>query len=71
MTIGLTSANNYVSMLTRDQLSMLRSIRPGLLYEFLQEVAKVRREKQFAIRRMRNVSVHNLFNNRVIPLIFP
>ncbi|XP_026327405.1 uncharacterized protein LOC113235737 isoform X2 [Hyposmocoma kahamanoa] len=43
---SLTSANNYVSMLTREQLSVLRSIRPGLLYEFLQEVAKLRSEKR-------------------------
>ncbi|KAM3965244.1 uncharacterized protein ACR2FA_000631 [Aphomia sociella] len=43
---SLSSANNYVSMLTREQLSVLRSIRPGLLYEFLQEVAKVRSDKR-------------------------
>lgn len=33
-------------MLTREQLSVLRSIRPSLLYEFLQEVAKVRSDKR-------------------------
>ncbi|CAG9786633.1 unnamed protein product [Diatraea saccharalis] len=44
--VGLSSANNYVSMLTREQLSVLRSIRPSLLYEFLQEVAKVRSDKR-------------------------
>ncbi|CAH0715668.1 unnamed protein product, partial [Brenthis ino] len=43
---SLSSANNYVSMLTREQLSVLRSIRPSLLYEFLQEVAKVRSDKR-------------------------
>ncbi|KAI5644248.1 nanos RNA binding domain-containing protein [Phthorimaea operculella] len=43
---SLSSANNYVSMLTREQLSVLRSIRPSLLYEFLQEVAKVRGDKR-------------------------
>lgn len=56
MTVGLTSANNYVSMLTREQLSVLRSIRPGLLYEFLQEVAKLRSEKRMR-RTLPNVSV--------------
>ncbi|XP_049873384.1 uncharacterized protein LOC126371958 [Pectinophora gossypiella] len=43
---SLSSANNYVSMLTREQLSVLRCIRPSLLYEFLQEVAKVRGDKR-------------------------
>ncbi|XP_031766308.1 uncharacterized protein LOC113520683 [Galleria mellonella] len=43
---SLSSANNYVSMLTREQLAVLRSIRPALLYEFLQEVAKVRSDKR-------------------------
>ncbi|XP_037302955.1 uncharacterized protein LOC119188462 [Manduca sexta] len=43
---SLSSANNYVSMLTREQLSVLRSIRPSLLYEFLQEVAKVRSDRR-------------------------
>ncbi|XP_073956529.1 uncharacterized protein [Choristoneura fumiferana] len=43
---GLSSANNYVSMLTREQLSLLRCIRPSLLYEFLQEVLKARTEKR-------------------------
>ncbi|XP_013186828.1 uncharacterized protein LOC106132060 [Amyelois transitella] len=43
---SLSSANNYVSMLTREQLSLLRCIRPSLLYEFLQEVAKVRSDKR-------------------------
>ncbi|XP_041978879.1 uncharacterized protein LOC121732919 isoform X2 [Aricia agestis] len=43
---SLSSANNYVSMLTREQLSVLRAIRPGLLYEFLQEVAKVRSDRR-------------------------
>ncbi|KAL4707797.1 hypothetical protein ACJJTC_001743 [Scirpophaga incertulas] len=43
---SLSSANNYVSMLTREQLSVLRSIRPSLLYEFLLEVAKVRSDKR-------------------------
>ncbi|XP_073956883.1 uncharacterized protein [Choristoneura fumiferana] len=43
---SLSSANNYVSMLTREQLSLLRCIRPSLLYEFLQEVLKARTEKR-------------------------
>lgn len=43
---SLSSANNYVSMLTREQLSVLRSIRPSLLYEFLQEVAKARSDRR-------------------------
>ncbi|KAJ8731491.1 hypothetical protein PYW07_004655 [Mythimna separata] len=43
---SITSANNYVSMLTREQLSVLRSIRPSLLYEFLQEVAKARSDRR-------------------------
>ncbi|XP_072949105.1 uncharacterized protein [Epargyreus clarus] len=43
---SISSANNYVSMLTREQLYVLRSIRPSLLYEFLQEVAKVRSDKR-------------------------
>ncbi|KAL0838951.1 hypothetical protein ABMA28_016961 [Loxostege sticticalis] len=43
---SLSSANYYVSMLTREQLSVLRSIRPSVLYEFLQEVAKVRSDKR-------------------------
>ncbi|XP_068633447.1 uncharacterized protein [Battus philenor] len=38
---SLTSASNYVSMLNREQLTVLRAIRPSLLYELLQEVAKV------------------------------
>ncbi|XP_059053732.1 uncharacterized protein LOC131848008 [Achroia grisella] len=46
---SLSSANNFVSMLSREQLMVLRSIRPGVLYEFLQEVAKVRGDKR--IRR--------------------
>ncbi|XP_035440322.2 uncharacterized protein LOC118269362 isoform X1 [Spodoptera frugiperda] len=43
---SLSSANTYVSMLTREQLSVLRSIRPSLLYEFLQEVAKARSDRR-------------------------
>uniref|UniRef100_A0A2A4J366 Nanos-type domain-containing protein n=1 Tax=Heliothis virescens TaxID=7102 RepID=A0A2A4J366_HELVI len=43
---SLSSANNYVSMLTREQLSVLKSIRPSLLYEFLQEVAKARSDRR-------------------------
>ncbi|CAB3236790.1 unnamed protein product [Arctia plantaginis] len=43
---SLSSANNYVSMLTREQLSVLRSIRPSLLYELLQEVAKARSDRR-------------------------
>lgn len=44
-------------MLTREQLSVLRSIRPGLLYEFLLEVARVRSD-----RRMRRALPHvNIF----------
>ncbi|CAG9562020.1 unnamed protein product [Danaus chrysippus] len=43
---SLSAANNYVSMLTREQLSVLRCIRPSLLYEMLQEVAKVRSDKR-------------------------
>ncbi|XP_045517543.1 uncharacterized protein LOC123709952 isoform X6 [Pieris brassicae] len=39
-------ANYYVSMLTRDQRNVLRSIRPNILYAFLVEVAKIRNEKQ-------------------------
>ncbi|XP_045498009.1 uncharacterized protein LOC123696051 isoform X1 [Colias croceus] len=42
---SLSSANYYVSMLTREQLAVLRSVRPGLLYEFLLEIAKVRSDK--------------------------
>lgn len=42
---SLSSAHNYVSMLTREQLSVLKSIRPSLLYELLLEVAKVRSDK--------------------------
>ena len=52
---GLSSANNYVSMLTREQLSVLRSIRPSLLYEFLQEVAKARSDRRMR-RALPNVS---------------
>lgn len=53
--LGLSSANYYVSMLTREQLSVLRSIRPSVLYEFLQEVAKVRSDKRMR-RALPNVS---------------
>ncbi|XP_038209854.1 uncharacterized protein LOC119830786 [Zerene cesonia] len=42
---SLSSANYYVSMLTREQLAVLRSVRPSLLYEFLLEIAKVRSDK--------------------------
>lgn len=49
-------------MLSREQLSVLRSIRPGLLYEFLQEVAKLRSEKRMR-RAMPNVSIHNVPEN--------
>ncbi|CAH2234529.1 jg1669 [Pararge aegeria aegeria] len=42
----LSSANTYASMLTREQLSVLQSIRPSLLFEFLQEVARIRTEKR-------------------------
>lgn len=42
-------------MLTREQLSVLRSIRPSLLYEFLQEVVKVRSDKRMR-RALPNVS---------------
>ncbi|CAD0201427.1 unnamed protein product [Chrysodeixis includens] len=43
---GISSANNYLSLLTREQLSVLRSIRPSLLYEFLQEIAKARSDRR-------------------------
>lgn len=43
---SLSSANNYISMLTREQLSVLRSIRPSLLYELLQEIAKARSDRR-------------------------
>ncbi|XP_063536337.1 uncharacterized protein LOC134746047 [Cydia strobilella] len=43
---SLSSANSYVSMLTREQLALLRCIRPSLLYEFLQEVLKARTDKR-------------------------
>lgn len=43
---SISSANNYLSMLTREQLSVLRSIRPSLLYEFLQEIAKARSDRR-------------------------
>lgn len=43
---SLWSANKYVSMLTFEQLTMLRSIRPSLLYAFLQEVAKARSDRR-------------------------
>ncbi|XP_037970886.2 uncharacterized protein LOC105393109 [Plutella xylostella] len=43
---SVSAANNYVSMLTREQLSVLQALRPSLLYEFLQEVAKVRSDKR-------------------------
>ncbi|XP_045486922.1 uncharacterized protein LOC111001906 isoform X7 [Pieris rapae] len=39
-------SNYYVSMLTRDQRNVLRSIRPNILYAFLVEVAKIRNERQ-------------------------
>ncbi|XP_022127662.2 uncharacterized protein LOC111001906 isoform X2 [Pieris rapae] len=42
----LSTANYYVSMLTRDQRNVLRSIRPNILYAFLVEVAKIRNERQ-------------------------
>ncbi|XP_023934798.1 uncharacterized protein LOC112043557 [Bicyclus anynana] len=42
----LSSANTYASMLTREQLSVLQAIRPSLLFEFLQEVARVRNDKR-------------------------
>ncbi|XP_026734460.1 uncharacterized protein LOC113498589 isoform X2 [Trichoplusia ni] len=43
---SISSANQYLSSLTRDQLSVLRSIRPSLLHEFLQEVAKARSDRR-------------------------
>ncbi|XP_047991492.1 uncharacterized protein LOC125230395 [Leguminivora glycinivorella] len=43
---SLSSANSYVSMLSREQLALLRCIRPSLLYEFLQEVLKARTDKR-------------------------
>lgn len=42
-------------MLTREQMSVLRSIRPSVLYEFLLEVAKVRTDKRMR-RALPNVS---------------
>nr|XP_049693890.1 uncharacterized protein LOC110374694 isoform X1 [Helicoverpa armigera] len=43
---SLSSANNFLSTLTREQTFVLKSIRPSLLYEFLQEVAKARSDRR-------------------------
>ncbi|XP_013143921.1 PREDICTED: uncharacterized protein LOC106107583 [Papilio polytes] len=37
---SMTSANLYVSMLNPEQLAVLSSMRPSVLYDFLQEVVK-------------------------------
>ncbi|VVC92159.1 unnamed protein product [Leptidea sinapis] len=43
---SLSAANNFLSMLTRDQLFVLRSISPSLLYQLLQEVANARDDRR-------------------------
>ncbi|KAJ0176724.1 hypothetical protein K1T71_007903 [Dendrolimus kikuchii] len=46
---SLLSANNFVSLLSREQIEVLRSISPSLLCALLQEVAKLRSDRR--IRR--------------------
>ncbi|GBP47548.1 Nanos homolog 2 [Eumeta japonica] len=43
---SVSAANNYLSLLTREQLAVLQALRPGLLCELLQDVAKARRERR-------------------------
>ncbi|VVC92169.1 unnamed protein product [Leptidea sinapis] len=40
------SVNNYLSMLTPDQLHQLRSISPSLLFEILHEIIRIRSDRR-------------------------
>ncbi|XP_013164416.1 PREDICTED: uncharacterized protein LOC106115532 isoform X2 [Papilio xuthus] len=49
---SMTSANLYVSMLNPEQLAVLSSMRPSVLYDFLQEVVKAYGNKR--VKRLPN-----------------